>query len=151
MANLICDTNIYYNLGLGKIKVEDFVQAGDKLHYSPVSVLEITGKMTDLEFEQRKAAAQAMLDYPRRGFRGTVTGRATGGVVVRLRPARSGDGERVPQRGAGGGRAVRQRLGSAELRRALHPRPAQGAPRTLTLSLASGVVWLNGHLLQTHA
>ena len=63
MANLICDTNVFYNLGLAKMKPGDFAKGGDKLFYSPVSILEITGKMTDLEFEQRKAAAKAILDY----------------------------------------------------------------------------------------
>lgn len=63
MANLICDTNVFYNLGLGKMKRADIAGEGDKIFYSPVSILEISGKMTDLEFEQRKAAARAILDY----------------------------------------------------------------------------------------
>lgn len=63
MANLICDTNVFYNLGLGKLKPGDFVGAGDKLFYSPISILEISGKVTDLEFAQRSAAAKAILDH----------------------------------------------------------------------------------------
>jgi hypothetical protein len=63
MANLICDTNVFYNLGLGKMKPGDFAGGSDTLFYSPVSILEISGKMTDLEFEQRRAAAKAILDH----------------------------------------------------------------------------------------
>ena len=63
MANLICDTNVFYNLGLGKMKLADLAAGGDKLFYSPISILEISGKLTDLEFEQRKAAAKAILDH----------------------------------------------------------------------------------------
>jgi hypothetical protein len=62
MAHIIADTNVFYNLGAGHTKREQVVAAGDNLYYSPVSVLEIVGKVSDLNFEQRKAAANAILD-----------------------------------------------------------------------------------------
>jgi hypothetical protein len=56
------DTNVFYNLGSGVLDVASFVQAGDTLYYSPVTVLELAGKWSDTRHVQRKAAAQAILD-----------------------------------------------------------------------------------------
>jgi hypothetical protein len=61
MKNLICDTNVFYNLGCGELKLEQVAGKGDVLWYSPVSVLEITSKIAEKSYEQRKAAAQAIL------------------------------------------------------------------------------------------
>lgn len=62
MAHIVADTNVFYNLGAGNTTREQVAGAGDTLYYSPVSVLEITSKLSDRTFEQRKAAAKAILD-----------------------------------------------------------------------------------------
>jgi hypothetical protein len=44
MAKLILDTNVFYDLADGSIDVSMFASSSDQLFYSPLSVLEISGK-----------------------------------------------------------------------------------------------------------
>lgn len=60
--SLILDTNVFYNLGSGALTTASFVQPGDTLFYSPVTVLELAGKWSNAAHATRKAAAQSILD-----------------------------------------------------------------------------------------
>jgi hypothetical protein len=62
MAKLILDTNVFYDLADGSIDVSMFASSSDQLFYSPLSVLEISGKWSPKLFRSRKAAARAILD-----------------------------------------------------------------------------------------
>lgn len=62
-TTLILDTNVFYDLGAGKLKIGDIAQPGEVVAYSPVSALELAGKFTSRTFNKRKAAAQAILDH----------------------------------------------------------------------------------------
>jgi hypothetical protein len=44
MPNLILDTNVFYNLGSGSLTLATIRCPSDTLFYSPLSVLELTGK-----------------------------------------------------------------------------------------------------------
>jgi hypothetical protein len=62
-TTLICDTMCFYYLGNRTLKKDDIVlHAGETLWYSPVTVLELSSGLCDLEFEKRKTAATAILD-----------------------------------------------------------------------------------------
>lgn len=62
MKRLICDTNVFYNLGLGHLKVTDIVTAPDEeIWYSPVTPLELAGKWSTRTFPERKGAAAAIV------------------------------------------------------------------------------------------
>lgn len=61
MPNLICDTNIFYNVGLNRINPSDFSKTGDTIYYSPITVMELAGKLSQETYEDRKAAAGAIL------------------------------------------------------------------------------------------
>lgn len=58
---LILDTNVFYNLGSGALPLATIRRPGDRLFYSPISVLELAGKWSERSFADRKAAAQAIL------------------------------------------------------------------------------------------
>lgn len=59
---LICDTNIFYYLSTGALELKDIVRSTDEvIFFSPVSILELTGKLTELTFSERKAVASAIL------------------------------------------------------------------------------------------
>lgn len=60
--SLILDTNVFYNLGAARLKTESFMAAGDRLCFSPISVVELAGKWSDKTHSARKVAAQAILD-----------------------------------------------------------------------------------------
>jgi hypothetical protein len=60
-TRLVCDTNIFYYLSKRKLYTKDFVRAGESLFYSPVSILELAGKLTDLTFAERKAVASSII------------------------------------------------------------------------------------------
>jgi len=62
MAKLICDTNVFYDLGESRIKREQFASEGDELWYSPLSTLEIAGKLDESNYARRKASAKAILE-----------------------------------------------------------------------------------------
>lgn len=57
MARLICDTNIFYELGGGTLKLADLLQPGDTLHYSPIAVIEIAGSLEPSLLAGRRRAA----------------------------------------------------------------------------------------------
>lgn len=59
---LILDTNVFYNLGSGALTTSSFTQPGDRLCYSPVTVLELAGKWSEAAHTTRRAAAQAIVD-----------------------------------------------------------------------------------------
>lgn len=60
--SLILDTNVFYNLGSGALHTASFMQPGDTLYFSPVTVLELAGKWSSATHAARKAAAQAILN-----------------------------------------------------------------------------------------
>src|SRR5579864_6753371 len=59
---VVGDSNVFYNFGDGRLALADVLNAGETLHYSPVTVIEIASKITPGSFAQRKRAAQAILD-----------------------------------------------------------------------------------------
>ncbi len=61
-VHLIADSTVCYDLGDGKIAVADFLQAGEILHFSPVTAIEIAAKVNQDTFAKCKSAAQAILD-----------------------------------------------------------------------------------------
>ncbi len=61
-TQLICDTNVFYNLGSGRLKSKDVAAAGEAICFSPVSVLELASKLSDATHASRRQAAQAILD-----------------------------------------------------------------------------------------
>ncbi len=60
--HVIGDSNIFYDIGGGKKDLVDVIQPGERLHYSPVTVIEIASKVTEDTFPRCKAAAQAIID-----------------------------------------------------------------------------------------
>ena len=60
---VILETHVLYDLGSGHIRIEDFWQPGDRLCYSPISVIELVSKLDGRSFEDRKAAAGAILHH----------------------------------------------------------------------------------------
>ena len=62
MTHLICDTNVFRNIGVGDYRVGDVAAIGEHLCYSPVTVLELAGKMGVNSFLNRRAAARAILE-----------------------------------------------------------------------------------------
>jgi hypothetical protein len=61
-TKLICDTNVFYNLGAGHLVKTDISGSSEQICYSPLSVIEIAGKLSDRNFQDRRAAAQAIID-----------------------------------------------------------------------------------------
>ena len=61
--DLICDTNIWYNIGAGRENPEDLKKNGDRLIATPVNVIEISSKLTDRTLEERKDASQAIIEH----------------------------------------------------------------------------------------
>src|SRR5258708_21768662 len=58
---LILDTNVFYDLGAGLITLSHLQPAGETLLYSPLTVFEIAGKWSSRTFNERRAAANAIL------------------------------------------------------------------------------------------
>lgn len=61
--DLICDTNIWYELAYGDIDVADLKRNGARLLATPLSLLEISSKLDQQNFEGRRNAAKALLDH----------------------------------------------------------------------------------------
>ncbi|MCZ7645663.1 MAG: PIN domain-containing protein [Planctomycetota bacterium] len=59
----VCDTNIWYRLGDGRLQIGQIKAAGDKLLASPVNFMEMASKLTPDTFRERKAAAKAVIDH----------------------------------------------------------------------------------------
>lgn len=61
--DLICDTNVWYQIGFGQTDPKPLKEAGHRLLATPLSLLEITSKMDDTNFAARKNAAKAVVDH----------------------------------------------------------------------------------------
>jgi hypothetical protein len=57
---LICDTNVFFNLGNGQISITDFCGNNEEIYCSPLCILEISAKLYE-DYASRKQAAQAIL------------------------------------------------------------------------------------------
>jgi hypothetical protein len=60
-SHLILDTNVFYNLGAGTLTLSSLHAAEESLHYSPLTAFELAGKWSSRTFEERRAAANAIL------------------------------------------------------------------------------------------
>ena len=60
---VILETNVLYDIGLNRIRIEDVRQPGEHLCYSPISIIELVSKPNDRSFEDRKAAANVILKH----------------------------------------------------------------------------------------
>lgn len=58
---IILDTHVLYDIGLNRVSIKDVRKPGERLCYSPVSVIELVSKLDDRSFDDRKAAAGAIL------------------------------------------------------------------------------------------
>lgn len=63
MADLICDTNVFYNIAAGTVNPSEIKQAGHKLLLTPVSVLELISRVNKENFGIRQSAARAALEH----------------------------------------------------------------------------------------
>lgn len=61
MADLICDTNVFYGIDAGRVSVPRLRAAGHRLLLTPVSVLELISHVTPQNFADRQGAAAAAL------------------------------------------------------------------------------------------
>ena len=60
---VILDTNVLYDIGLNRIRIEDIKKPGEHLCYSPISIIELVSKLNDRSYEDRKAAANVILKH----------------------------------------------------------------------------------------
>lgn len=60
---VILETHVLYDIGLKKVNIEDIRKSKERLFYSPISVLELVSKLNERSFEDRKAAANAILEH----------------------------------------------------------------------------------------
>ena len=60
---VILDTNVLYDIGLNRVRIEDVGRPGEHLYYSPISVIELVSKLNDRSFADRKAAAGVILKH----------------------------------------------------------------------------------------
>ena len=60
---VILDTNVLYDIGLNRVRIEDIGGTGEHLCYSPISIIELVSKLDARLFEERRAAAGAILKY----------------------------------------------------------------------------------------
>ena len=60
---VILETHVLYDIGLKKVSIEDIRSPGERLFYSPISILELVSKLNERSFADRKAAANAILDH----------------------------------------------------------------------------------------
>ena len=133
MADLICDTNVFYGIDAGRVSVPRLRAAGHRLLLTPVSVLELISHVTPQNFAARQGAARAalgsadeLLDDPE--------------VVL-------GDIWRIPAEPAGvdwrdGLRALAQAGSVADLGAGVEDAPA-GVVRRVDVPLARA--WRGGH------
>lgn len=61
--DLICDTNVWYNIGSGRIDAHAIKSQGHVLLATAVNVLEIGSKLTSKSLNARRQAARAILDH----------------------------------------------------------------------------------------
>ncbi len=60
---VILETNVLYDIGLNRIRIEDVRQPGEHLCYSPISIIELVSKLNDRSYEDRKAAAKVIIEH----------------------------------------------------------------------------------------
>ncbi len=60
---VILDTNVLYDIGLNRVRIEDVRRPGEHLCYSPISIIELVSKLNDRSFADRKAAAGVILKH----------------------------------------------------------------------------------------
>ena len=60
---VILDTNVLYDIGLNRVRIEDVGRLGEHLCYSPISIIELVSKLDDRSFADRKAAAGVILKH----------------------------------------------------------------------------------------
>ena len=60
---VILETHVLYDIGLKQVNIEDIRQDGERLFYSPISVLELVSKLNERTFADRKAAAGVILKH----------------------------------------------------------------------------------------
>ena len=60
---VILDTNVLYDIGLNRVRIEDIGRPKEHLCYSPISVIELVSKLNDRSFADRKAAAGVILKH----------------------------------------------------------------------------------------
>lgn len=63
VADLICDTNVFYNIASGVVDPGTLRGAGHRLLLTPVSVLELVSHVTPQNFGTRRQAAAAALNH----------------------------------------------------------------------------------------
>lgn len=61
--NLIADTNVWYDVGLGGRNPAALKSGGNRLIATPTSFLEIASRIDERTFPERKAAAQAVVSF----------------------------------------------------------------------------------------
>ena len=61
MTELICDTNVFYNLGAKTLTKAQLAPANETICYSPITSLELAGKWSNRTHPERRAAAEAIL------------------------------------------------------------------------------------------
>lgn len=57
----ICDTNCFYNHANGVIDLDQFKNSNGPIYYSPLTVVELLGKLDATTFAERKCVAQAII------------------------------------------------------------------------------------------
>ena len=60
---VILDTNVLYDIGLNRVRIEDVRRSGERLWYSPISIIELVSKLDDRSFADRQAAAAVILKH----------------------------------------------------------------------------------------
>ena len=60
---VILDTNVLYDIGLNRVRVEDVRRPREHLCYSPISIIELVSKLDGGSFADRKAAAGVILKH----------------------------------------------------------------------------------------
>ena len=60
---VILDTNMLYDIGLNRVRIEDVGRPKEHLCYSPISIIELVSKLNDRSFADRKAAAGVILKH----------------------------------------------------------------------------------------
>lgn len=63
IKTVILDTNVLYDIGLNRVRIEDVGRPGEHLYYSPISIIELVSKFDDRSFADRKAAASVILKH----------------------------------------------------------------------------------------
>ncbi len=60
---VILDTNVLYDIGLNRVRIEDVGRPKEHFCYSPISIIELVSKLNDRSFADRKAAAGVILKH----------------------------------------------------------------------------------------